>query len=77
MLYLREMSGMVGQLLVLDTLPSSAFKRGSRRDKKFKEVPRADGVVSIISQMFWRKKADDTVLDRRSSRLSTFGKLSI
>jgi hypothetical protein len=55
---------------IIDT-PSSAFIRGKRRDSKLREVPRAEGVVKITNQMFWKKNEGDTVPDNLSSNSRT------
>lgn len=57
-------------------IPSLAFNRGRRLDKKLREVPRAEGEVNIVSHTFWRKNDGETVPDRRSRRPRTFSKNS-
>jgi hypothetical protein len=53
-------------------IPSSAFIRGNRRDSKLRDVPRAEGVVKMTNQMFWKKNEGDTVPDSLSSNSRTW-----
>lgn len=57
-------------------VPSSAFIRGNRRAKRLRDVPRADGVANITSQIFWKKNEGETVPDNLSSKLKTYCSLS-
>jgi hypothetical protein len=48
--------------------PSSAFIRGNLFERKFRDVPLAEGIVSITSQMFWKKNEGATVPDSLSNK---------
>src|SRR5258707_11073375 len=64
-------------LMGMKYLPSSLLSLGSRRERYCNAGARADGVVNMQSQMFWMKKAGETVPERRSKSVRTYRLVSV